>query len=132
MFNKFALIGGAVLLALGGCQSRPAATAPTPAPVVAAPAAAPAPAWQQGRTIAQATSPLAPVAGKLTVTPAADIQLNRLKLPPGFKIELCLPAPLACAPWSRGASGKVYAGTRPLGRVYEITDKAASAAAAWW
>ena len=124
--KKLTLLGSLVLVVLSGCQSmtpmatKPVAAAPTAAP--AAPAAAPAPAWQQGRTAAQATSPLAPLAGKLTVTPAADIQLSKLKLPPGFKIELWSTGTPGVRAMSRGESGKIYAGTRPLGRVYEITD----------
>jgi glucose/arabinose dehydrogenase len=93
-----------------------------PAPAVAAPAAAVPQAWQQGRSAAMASSPLAPVAGKLTVTPAADIDLSKLKLPPGFKIELWSTGTPGVRAMSRGASGKVYAGSRPLGRVYEISD----------
>ena len=45
-------------------------------------------AWKQGMTPEQANSTLAPLAGKLTVTPAADIPVGKLKLPPGFKLEL--------------------------------------------
>ncbi len=120
MLTKFAALAGAVLLALSGCQTKP--SAPATAPVAAAPAAAPAPAWQQGRSAAQASSPLAPVAGKLTVTPPAEIRLDRLKLPPGFKIELWSSGTPGVRAMSRGESGKIYAGTRPLGRVYEITD----------
>ena len=126
MFKKLALLSGAVLLALSGCQSAPpapVAAAPVAvAPAAAAPAAAAPPAWQQGRSSAQASSPLAPVAGKLTATPAADIQLSRLKLPPGFKIELWSTGTPGVRAMSRGESGKIYAGTRPLGRVYEISD----------
>ena len=110
MKKKLSLIGS--LLAIGFSQAL-AQTAPAPAP---------APAWQQGRSATQATSPLAPVAGKLTVTPASDIQINQLKLPAGFKIELWSTGTPGVRAMSRGESGKTYAGTRPLGRVYEITD----------
>ena len=112
MKKKLSLIGS--LLAIGFSQTL-AQTAPAPAP-------APAPAWQQGRSATQATSPLAPVAGKLTVTPASDIQINQLKLPAGFKIDLWSTGTPGVRAMSRGESGKTYAGTRPLGRVYEITD----------
>ena len=110
MKKKLSLIGS--LLAIGFSQAL-AQTAPAPAP---------APAWQQGRSATQATSPLAPVAGKLTVTPASDIQINQLKLPAGFKIDLWSTGTPGVRAMSRGESGKTYAGTRPLGRVYEITD----------
>ncbi len=83
----------------------------------------PAPAWHQGKPAALADSKLAPVAGKMTETAAADIPISKLKLPKGFKAEI----------WSTGHPGgramafsdsgkKVYVGTRGMGRVYEITD----------
>lgn len=120
MFKKIIFISGVFLLALSGCQSTP--STPATSPIAAAPAATAPPAWQQGRSAAQASSPLAPVAGKLTVTQAADIKLDRLKLPPGFKIELWSTGTPGVRSMVRGDSGKIYAGTRPLGRVYEITD----------
>ena len=121
MMKKLTPTLALALLALSGCQTAPPmAAAPAPAPVAAAPAAAPA--WQQGRTTAQTSSPLAPVAGKLTVTPASDIQISQLKLPPGFKLDLWSSGTPGVRAMSRGESGKIYAGTRPLGRVYEITD----------
>jgi glucose/arabinose dehydrogenase len=79
-------------------------------------------AWQQGMRPEQASSALAPLPGKLTVTPAADIPLDKLKMPAGFKAELWatgLPGARAIA---EGDNGKFYVGTRGIGRVYEITD----------
>lgn len=87
-----------------------------------APAAAPPPAWKQGMPANMANSPLAPLAGKMTVTPASDIPIDRIKLPPGFKVEVWatgLPGGRAMA---RGDDGKIYVGTRAIGRVYEVTD----------
>ena len=72
------LLAAATLTLLSACQTPPASMATT-AP---APAAAAAPAWQQGRTPEQAGSTLAPLAGKLTVTPAADIPIQNFRLPP--------------------------------------------------
>jgi glucose/arabinose dehydrogenase len=69
-----------------------------------------------------ANSPLAPLAGKMTVTPASDIPIDRIKLPPGFKVEVWatgLPGGRAMA---RGDDGKIYVGTRAIGRGYEVTD----------
>lgn len=122
MFKKTALLGSLVLLALSGCQTAPPAASAPAVPAAAAPAAPVPQAWEQGRSAAMAKSPLAPVAGKLTVTPAADIDLSKLKLPPGFKIELWSTGTPGVRAMSRGESGKVYAGSRPLGRVYEISD----------
>lgn len=48
----------------------------------------PPPAWHQGKPPAMAESKLAPVPGKMTETPAAEIPLDKLKLPKGFKAEV--------------------------------------------
>ena len=98
------------------------AAAPAPAPAAAAKPAAPPPAWQQGRSVALASSPLAPLAGRLTVTPASDIPLDKFKLPPGFKIELWAHGMPGARAMVRGDKGKIYIGTRIIGRVYEVTD----------
>ena len=84
--------------------------------------AAPAPAWQQGMSASMASSTLAPLAGKLTVTPASQIPIEKLRMPAGFKVEIWatgLPGGRAMA---RGDDGKIYVGTRGIGRVYEVTD----------
>jgi len=106
---------GAMLALLAGCQSAP------PAAPAAAATAAP-PAWQQGRDAAQAASPLAPHAGKLTVTPAGEIPVANFKLPPGFKAEVWATGMPGARAMARGDSGKIYIGTRGIGRVYELTD----------
>jgi hypothetical protein len=89
-----------------------------------APAAAPAPApaWKQGMPDSMATSTLAPLAGKLTATKAADVPLNKIKLPPGFKVEVWADSVPGSRAITEGDGGKFYVGTRPLGRIYEITD----------
>ena len=107
MMKKFALIGS--LLALGVGQAL-------------AQTAAPPPAWQQGRSADMADSKLAPNPGKLTVTDPADIPIQNLKLPAGFKAEIWSHGTPGNRAMARGESGKIYAGTRALGRVYEITD----------
>lgn len=84
--------------------------------------APPPPIWKQGMQADMADSKLAPHAGKFTVTPASEIPIDKLKLPPGFKVEIWSTGTPGIRAMSRGESGKIYAGTRPLGRVYEITD----------
>ena len=114
MFARTVL--AALALTLAACQSMsPPATAP-------AAAAAPPPAWQQGRTADQATSTLAPHAGRNTATPTAEIPLSTFKLPPGFKAEIWATGIPGARAMARGESGKIYIGTRGIGRVYEITD----------
>ena len=138
MFKQTALVLSA--LSLAACQSmappmatpaapvaKPVAAAmPTPVPAVAAaaaPAPAPAPAWQQGRSAAMATSTLAPVPGRLTATPAADIPVATYKLPPGFKAELWASGMPGARAMARAPNGKIYIGTRAIGRVYEVSDE---------
>ena len=111
------------LLSLAACQSMmPAPMAPPAAPAAAA---APAPAWQQGRSAALANSTLAPVAGKLTVTPASEIPVASYKLPPGFKAEIWATGMPGARAMARADNGKIYIGTRGIGRVYELSDNGA-------
>ena len=107
MKNRIALC--AALIAVGISKAI-AQTAPPP------------PAWQQGRTTDQAASPLAPVAGKLTATPVGELPIDKLKLPAGFKAEVWSHGTPGVRAMARSESGKVYVGTRGLGRVYEISD----------
>lgn len=114
--------------AIVGCAQNPTVSSPAasakPAPTAAAAPAAPAaPAWAQGRT---GESPLAPHAGKLTVTPASDIPLDKLKLPPGFKAEIWATGMPGARAMAMADNGKMYVGTRGIGRVYEVTDNGSS------
>ncbi|NCV57559.1 MAG: sorbosone dehydrogenase family protein [Betaproteobacteria bacterium] len=104
---------------------RPLATilflAATTAAVAQTPAAPP-PAWKQGMPAKMADSPLAPLAGKMTVTEASEIPIDRIKLPPGFKVEVWASGLPGGRAMVRGDGGKIYVGTRAIGRVYEVTD----------
>jgi len=83
---------------------------------------APPPAWQQGKPAAMADSKLAPLAGKLTETAPSEIPVGKIKVPPGFKVELWAHGIPGGRAMARGDKGKIYVGTRGLGRVYEVTD----------
>ena len=109
-------LSAAALLLLAACQTPPTLLASAPA------AAAAPPAWQQGRTPEQAGSTLAPVAGKLTATPVSDIPLQSFKLPPGFRAEIWASGMPGARAMARAENGKIYIGTRGIGRVYELTD----------
>jgi glucose/arabinose dehydrogenase len=127
MFARLSL--AASLLSLAACQSlTPTASTPAAPPPPATPAAAapaPAPAWAQGRGADQANSRLAPIAGRMTATPPGEIPLDKLKLPAGFKLELWAHGMPGVRAMTRAENGKIYAGTRAIGRVYEITDNGA-------
>ncbi|MGI9385011.1 MAG: hypothetical protein ACR2PO_17800, partial [Methyloligellaceae bacterium] len=46
------------------------------------------PGWAQGRPAELENSPLAPHPSNLKVTPADKIPLDKIQLPPGFKVEI--------------------------------------------
>jgi glucose/arabinose dehydrogenase len=102
-------IAAAVLLAFGTAQAQDKP--------------APPPAWHQGKPAAMGDSKLAPLAGKMTETPAGEIPVNKLKVPKGFKVELWASGMPGARSMAEGDKGKIYIGTRLIGRVYEVTDK---------
>jgi glucose/arabinose dehydrogenase len=100
----------------------PPAAAPAPAAAPGAPAAPPI--WKQGIPDKMKESKLAPHAAKMTETPVAEIPLDKLKVPQGFKVEVWAHGMPGARMMARNADGtKVWAGTRGIGRVYEVTDK---------
>jgi glucose/arabinose dehydrogenase len=82
----------------------------------------PPPAWHQGKPPAMADSKLAPLAGRMTETPASEIPIDRVKLPKGFTAEIWATGMPGARAMARGPNGKIYIGTRIIGRVYEVTD----------
>jgi glucose/arabinose dehydrogenase len=70
-----------------------------------------------------ADSRLAPHAGRMTETPRSEIPIDNLKLPPGFSVEIWATGIPGGRAMARGDKGKIYIGTRIIGRVYEITDE---------
>jgi glucose/arabinose dehydrogenase len=109
MNNKFAATAAA-------CSMAFAASA-----FAQAPAAAP-PMWKQGMPDKMKDSKLAPNPGKNTETPAGEVPIDKLKVPKGFKVELWATGMPGGRAMVRGDKGKIYMGTRGLGRVYEVTD----------
>jgi len=81
------------------------------------------PAWKQGMPANMADSKLAPLAGRMTETPASEIPITKLKLPRGFAVEIWASGMPGARAMARGPQGKVYIGTRGIGRVYEVTDE---------
>ena len=61
----------------------------------------------------------------MTATPASEIPVANFKLPPGFKAEIWATGMPGGRAMARGDSGKIYIGTRGIGRVYEVTDSGA-------
>ena len=101
-------VAAALLLAFGGAQAQDKPKPP--------------PAWHQGKPAAMADSKLAPLAGKMTETPASEIPVDKIKVPKGFKVELWASRMPGARSMAQGDKGKIYIGTRVIGRVYEVTD----------
>ena len=66
---------------------------------------------------------LKPHAIPLTVTPVEKIQVDKLKVPAGFKVEIWAHGMPGNRMMTRGDKGTIFAGTRAIGKVYAITDK---------
>ena len=113
-----ALFGAAAALACGY------AFAQTPPPGAhPAPAAAPAPSWHQGRSTEQASSTLHPFAPLLTGRPASELAHDKLKLPPGFKIEVWVDGVPEARSMALGDKGTVFVSNRNLTDVYAVIDR---------
>lgn len=82
----------------------------------------PAPSWQQGRTAAQDKSPLHPIAPILTGRPASELPISKLKLPPGFKVEVWADGIPEARSLALGDKGTVFVSNRNLSDVYAVTD----------
>jgi glucose/arabinose dehydrogenase len=88
----------------------------------AAPAAAPAQPWQQGRTQEQMESTLHPFAPNLTGRAAKDLPVDKLKVPPGFKVEVWADGVPEARSLALGDKGTVFVSNRISKNVYAVVD----------
>lgn len=122
-------VAAALLIATNLCAQQPApATPPVPAAPAAAPTAAPAvapapPSWAQGRTAEQEAANLSPHPPGLSALPAAEIPLDKIKLPPGFEISLYASGLPNARSMTFGKNGTLFVGTRFVGNVYAVVEK---------
>jgi glucose/arabinose dehydrogenase len=122
-----ALLAGAFLsaLTLGAAAQQPATPAPAASP---APAAAPAPLPPGSPLIGrpadnEAAAKLAPVAPPPIAAAADKLPVAKLKLPPGFNIEVYAAGMANARSMAEGDKGTVFVGTRLVGNVYAIANK---------
>jgi glucose/arabinose dehydrogenase len=112
----------------------PAAPAVAPAPVAAAPAAAPAPVAAAapalppgspliGRPDNQAAAKLAPVAPPPIPAALDKLPTAKLKVPPGFNIEVYAGGIANARSLAMSDKGTVFVGSRLLDKVSAIVDK---------
>ena len=114
------VLGG---LVLAGFVSAVHAQAPAPA---AAPAAGPAgvpPTWAQGRTADGMNPALVPNPSPLVAKPVSELFVNKLKAPPGFKVELWASGMANARSMTESPSGTLFVGTRFPGNVYAVVNK---------
>lgn len=81
------------------------------------------PSWQQGKGAEHAASTLHPFAPHLTGRPAAELPTDKLKVPPGFKVEVWTDGVPEARSLALGDKGTVFAGNRNLSNVYAIVDR---------
>jgi glucose/arabinose dehydrogenase len=122
-----ALLAGAFLsaLTLGAAAQQPATPAPAASP---APAAAPAPLPPGSPLIGrpadnEAAAKLAPVAPPPIAAAADKLPVAKLKLPPGFNIEVYAAGMANARSMAEGDKGTIFVGTRLVGNVYAIANK---------
>ena len=105
----------------GAAAQQPAAPA-----AGAAPAAAPAlPPGSPliGRPDGEAAAKLAPVAGPPLATAADKLPIAKLKVPPGFNIEVYAAGMANARSLAQSDKGTVFVGSRLVDKVYAITNK---------
>jgi len=105
------------LTAFAAHAQQPPAAQPAPAP-----APKEQPRWMQGQPPEMAGSKLAPLAPHLTGRPASELPVDKLKVPPGFKVEVWVDGIPDARSLALGAKGTVFVSNRNLKDVYAITD----------
>ena len=118
-----ALLAGALLgvFTLGAVAQQPAAS-PAPAAPSAAPALPPG-SPLIGRPDGAAAAKLAPVSAPPIATAADKLPALKLKLPPGFNIEVYAAGMANARSLAEGDKGTVFVGSRLLDKVYAVINK---------
>jgi len=87
------------------------------------PAAAPPPSWHQGKPPALGESTLHPFAPNLAGRAAKDLPTDKLKVPPGFKVEVWAEGIPEARSLARGEKGTVFVSNRLSKSVYAVVDR---------
>src|ERR1700677_1717500 len=105
----------------GAAAQQPAAAAQTPAQT-AAPALPPG-SPLIGRPASEAAAKLAPVAAPPIAAAVDKLPTAKLKVPPGFNIEVYAAGLANARSLAEGDKGTVFVGSRLVDKVYAIVDK---------
>jgi glucose/arabinose dehydrogenase len=81
------------------------------------------PTWKQGQPPEMANSPLAPVAQPPAPKAPGEIPINKIKVPPGFKVELWAHGLNNARAMTWGDKGTLFVSSRVAGNVYAVVDQ---------
>jgi glucose/arabinose dehydrogenase len=85
---------------------------------------APPPTWKQGQPAEMANSTLAPIFTPPAPMAAEKIPVSKIKVPPGFKVELWAAGIHNARAMTRGSNGTLFVSSRlPGGSVYAVLDR---------
>jgi glucose/arabinose dehydrogenase len=111
------------LMLAAGLAFATLASAQAPAPAPAPAAAGVPPTWAQGRSADGMNPALVPNPSPLVAKPVNEILIDKLKVPPGFKIELWASGMANARSMTEAPSGTIFVGTRFPGNVYAVVSK---------
>ena len=122
------LLAGAVfgVFTFGAAAQQPAtppAAAPAAAPSAAAPALPPGSPLFGRPAGNEAAAKLAPVAPPPIAAAPDKLPLAKLKVPPGFNIEVYAAGMANARSLAEGDKGTIFVGSRLVGNVYAVTNK---------
>ncbi|GJD96375.1 PQQ-dependent sugar dehydrogenase [Methylobacterium iners] len=125
------LLAGVLLPAAGALAQQVPSGAPTPGsaqPSVPAAPGAPAPTQDRGSALygrpeAADAAKLAPIPAPPLAASVARLPVDKLKVPPGFKVEVFASGLANARSLREGAQGTVFAGTRALDKVYAVRER---------
>ena len=117
------LLAGALIgvFTLGAAAQQPAA--PPAAPATAAPALPPGSPLFGRPAGNEAAAKLAPVAPPPIAAAPDKLPLAKLKVPPGFNIEVYAAGMANARSLAEGDKGTVFVGTRLVGNLYAVSNK---------
>ena len=81
------------------------------------------PPWKQGQPADMANSPLAPIAQPPSPKAPGEIPIAKIKVPPGFKVELWAHGINNARAMTWGDKGTLFVSSRVAGNVYAVVDK---------
>jgi glucose/arabinose dehydrogenase len=82
------------------------------------------PTWKQGQPSEMSSSTLSPVPQPPAPAPADKIPVGKIKVPPGFKVELWASGMSNARSMTLGSKGTLFVSSRVVGNVYAVVDRA--------